>query len=240
MSNIWRNTRVDGVSLTRISPYAANLPDSQEPRDHRPTDFWARVYIHYNALSTWIIFRKTFEWRDRILWWIRLLALISKGDIYLTSAEDQKRSSFLASPDPPALKPNFPSRQLEKSRALASFFPNPRRLKAPQNTSRDGRKKILSTATLVKQPDFDSIYNLSDLRVSRRWLRRMTSSGMLCRAALIITDVSEEHSASFIRVTRIGELGTTIAVTSNRSTLRRKIRLTFPVKWFLSHWWWRR
>jgi hypothetical protein len=32
------------------------------------------------------------------------------------------------------------------------------------------------------------------------------------------TDVSEELGASFIRVTRIGELGTTLAVTSNRNT----------------------
>jgi hypothetical protein len=31
------------------------------------------------------------------------------------------------------------------------------------------------------------------------------------------TDVSEELSASFIRVTRIGELGTTLAVTSNNA-----------------------
>jgi hypothetical protein len=35
------------------------------------------------------------------------------------------------------------------------------------------------------------------------------------------TDVSEEHTASIIRVTRIGELGITLAVTSNRRTLRR-------------------
>jgi hypothetical protein len=34
------------------------------------------------------------------------------------------------------------------------------------------------------------------------------------------TDVSEELSASIIRVTRIGELGTTLAVTSNRRTLQ--------------------
>jgi hypothetical protein len=39
--------------------------------------------------------------------------------------------------------------------------------------------------------------------------------------AFVRTDVSEELSASFIRVTRIGELETTIAVTSNRRTLRR-------------------
>jgi hypothetical protein len=42
------------------------------------------------------------------------------------------------------------------------------------------------------------------------------SSGMLRRVALVITDVSEEPSSSFIRVTRIGELGTTQAATSKR------------------------
>jgi hypothetical protein len=49
----------------------------------------------------------------------------------------------------------------------------------------------------------------------------MVSSGLLRRVVLIITDVSEEHGASFIRVTKIGELGTTQAATSNRRTLRR-------------------
>jgi hypothetical protein len=41
---------------------------------------------------------------------------------------------------------------------------------------------------------------------------------MLRSVALVSTDVSEELSASFIRVSRIGELGT-LAVTSNRRTL---------------------
>jgi hypothetical protein len=54
----------------------------------------------------------------------------------------------------------------------------------------------------------------------------MVSSGMLHRVALVRTDVSEESSASFIRVTRIGELGTTLAATSNRRTLRRNRFLT--------------
>jgi hypothetical protein len=48
----------------------------------------------------------------------------------------------------------------------------------------------------------------------RKELWRMASSGMLRRVALGITDVSEELSASFIRITRIGELGTTLAVTN--------------------------
>jgi hypothetical protein len=52
----------------------------------------------------------------------------------------------------------------------------------------------------------------------------MASSVMLRRVTLIRTDVSEELSASFTRVTRTGELGTTLAVTSNRCTPRRYIK----------------
>jgi hypothetical protein len=44
---------------------------------------------------------------------------------------------------------------------------------------------------------------------------------MLCRVALVRTDVSEETSASFIRVTRIDELRTTLVAPRNRRTLRR-------------------
>jgi hypothetical protein len=51
----------------------------------------------------------------------------------------------------------------------------------------------------------------------------MASCGMLRRVALVRTDVSEELSASFISVIRIGELGT-LAVTSNRRTLRRNTK----------------
>jgi hypothetical protein len=47
---------------------------------------------------------------------------------------------------------------------------------------------------------------------------------MLRRVALVRTDFSEELTASIIRVTRIGELGTMLAVTSNRRMLRRNIR----------------
>jgi hypothetical protein len=46
---------------------------------------------------------------------------------------------------------------------------------------------------------------------------------MLRRVALVRTDVAEERVASIIRVTRIGELGTTLAVTSalNHTAMKR-------------------
>jgi hypothetical protein len=50
----------------------------------------------------------------------------------------------------------------------------------------------------------------------------MQTFGMLRRVALVRTEVSEECRASIIRVTRIGELGTTLAVTSNRRRVPRK------------------
>jgi hypothetical protein len=49
----------------------------------------------------------------------------------------------------------------------------------------------------------------------------MPSPGLLRHVALVRTNFSVDSSASIIRVTRIGELGTTLGVTSNRRTLRR-------------------
>jgi hypothetical protein len=51
----------------------------------------------------------------------------------------------------------------------------------------------------------------------------MASSGMLRRVALVRADVSEELSASFVRVIRIGELGRTLAVTSNTVVFLRSV-----------------
>jgi hypothetical protein len=52
----------------------------------------------------------------------------------------------------------------------------------------------------------------------------MQSSGMLRHVILVRTDVSEERSASIIRVTRIGELGIT-AVINNQRKLRNIVLL---------------
>jgi hypothetical protein len=54
----------------------------------------------------------------------------------------------------------------------------------------------------------------------RRACWRMPSSGMLRHVALVRTNVSEECNASIIKVTRICELGTSLAITSNRCVLR--------------------
>jgi hypothetical protein len=63
---------------------------------------------------------------------------------------------------------------------------------------------------------------------TQNWCRRIPSFGMLHRVALVITDISEERIVSIIRMTRIGELGT-LAVTSNRRTMRRKKKVTASV-----------
>jgi hypothetical protein len=60
----------------------------------------------------------------------------------------------------------------------------------------------------------------------------MVSSGMLSRVALVRADVSEELSVSFIWVTRIGELGTTLmkeAISSSETSVHtRATRRNIP------------
>jgi hypothetical protein len=63
----------------------------------------------------------------------------------------------------------------------------------------------------------------------------MASSWMLRGVALVRTVVSEELRAFIIRVTRICELCTMLAVTSNRRTLRRNTKLHRNVGSHKSH-----
>jgi hypothetical protein len=71
---------------------------------------------------------------------------------------------------------------------------------------RSSCSSLLTRATRRHIPE-DEVFQLLNYM-------KMVSSGMLRRVALVRTDVSEEPSVSFIRVTRIGELGTTQAPTS--------------------------
>jgi hypothetical protein len=57
---------------------------------------------------------------------------------------------------------------------------------------------------------------------------------MLHRVALVRTDISEEPITSIIGVTRISELGTTLAVTSNPRMLRRNTKFIIMANVVLS------
>jgi hypothetical protein len=59
---------------------------------------------------------------------------------------------------------------------------------------------------------------------------KIASSGMLRRVALVRTDVSEKLIASIIRVTRISELGTTLAVTSGVTSQKTAFFIVTAVK----------
>jgi hypothetical protein len=84
---------------------------------------------------------------------------------------------------------------------------------------------VLTRATRRNNPEDTILHshrreNLKSYKT--RFIWRMASSVMLRRVILIRTDISKELSASFIKVIGIGELGTTLAVTSKRRTMRRK------------------
>jgi hypothetical protein len=85
-------------------------------------------------------------------------------------------------------------------------------------------QNLLSSRLLSKNIKI-RIYNVR-FEVFTAVTRKNASSGVLGRVALVRTDISEERITSIIRVTRIGEVRTTLAVTSNRSTLRRNTMYT--------------
>jgi hypothetical protein len=112
---------------------------------------------------------------------------------------------------------------------LPSFIPTPRHCKlwtrkrhTPQMPFGQTRataepfactRKYLSKHTNSSQdPNYSHLGVCNSLGVTLDWRTEMNLTRMMLRrVALVRTDVSEEHSASIIRVTRIGELGTTLA-----------------------------
>jgi hypothetical protein len=87
-------------------------------------------------------------------------------------------------------------------------------------------QKTTSSVTAVKSSNLTQKFavtreahsHIISLSVEQLY-RREWRLEMLSRVALVRTDAWEELSTSLIRVTRIGELGTTLALTSNRRTL---------------------
>jgi hypothetical protein len=79
----------------------------------------------------------------------------------------------------------------------------------------------ISSLTTIPAASYDAYCLYLRSCSSRTGIGKMVSSGLLRRVTLVRTDVSEEPGTSFIRVTKIGELGTTQSATSNRRTLRR-------------------
>jgi hypothetical protein len=85
-----------------------------------------------------------------------------------------------------------------------------------------GDESLLQILNLVPFRTYSSLFGR--ILLLQTYYSMKVSSGMLRRVALVRTDVPEEPGAYFIRGTRIGEIGTTQAATSNRRTLRRNTK----------------
>jgi hypothetical protein len=88
----------------------------------------------------------------------------------------------------------------------------------PDSRLTDGGEVVPPAHRLCSPPRNPRIFMVIGNRTLDLPTCRMASSGMLSRVVLVRNYGSEELSTSIIRVTRIGELGTTPAVTSNQVT----------------------
>jgi hypothetical protein len=73
-----------------------------------------------------------------------------------------------------------------------------------------------------KNRRFGGTYLLDHQGDENRRARNNVSSNYQLKSSALRTDVSEKPFASNIRVIRIGELGTTLVVTSNRCTIKSR------------------
>jgi hypothetical protein len=83
---------------------------------------------------------------------------------------------------------------------------------------------VLSSTELVSlilSLHFNPSNVLSIISTSILNLWRVSSSGIWCHVALVMSDVSKEYIASIIRANKISELGATLWVTSNCNTLQK-------------------
>jgi hypothetical protein len=92
------------------------------------------------------------------------------------------------------------------------------RLLGYKNTVRTSQETHYVSATEPRQLMLCKIWGFS-----RRWLWRMSSSGILHLVTLVRTEVLEERIASIIKVTKIGEVGTTLRISNNRCNLGRHV-----------------
>jgi hypothetical protein len=59
----------------------------------------------------------------------------------------------------------------------------------------------------------------------------MLPSGMICRVALVRTDILDEHITSIIRVTRIAKLGTALTAINQHMLRRNVTSVVTRAKW---------
>jgi hypothetical protein len=102
---------------------------------------------------------------------------------------------------------------IEHSKISLSYTESSFSWKSRRHPSLDS--ELLGVLDFVHRPEICKPEN-TPFRVLDLISLKMPYFGMLRRVVFVRTDVSEELSASITRVTRIGELGTTLAVTSNR------------------------
>jgi hypothetical protein len=87
---------------------------------------------------------------------------------------------------------------------------------------------VIDWRSLKVKSCYQTLCHIPSVCWAIEWIgQRVPSSVMLRHVALVRTDFSEECRASIIKVTRISELGTTLATTSNQCMLQTNTYIVF-------------